>query len=92
MAGIVRLGDKNLETETCPSVSCITASINVFVNSRGVHRLGDLWPLPSLATPLVTTTSGSSKVFVNNKPVARQNDSLSCGSICLECSDNVISG
>lgn len=43
MPGVVRLGDMSTGHGCWPGRPSIEASTNVFVNGRGVHRLGDSW-------------------------------------------------
>ena len=43
MPGVVRLGDISAGHSCYPPRPCVEASGNVFVNGRGVHRVGDAW-------------------------------------------------
>lgn len=77
-----RLGDLCLGHPEIPCIPrpSITASTNVFVNSKGWHRKDDLWAShcspPHLGAKLV---SGSPNVFVNNKDAGRApGDPISC--------------
>lgn len=73
----------------------ISASSNVFINSRGAHRLGDAWRkhcCPHLGCHSGVTATGSSSVFVNGRPAARVEDMVSCGSAIMTGSHNVFIG
>lgn len=94
MKAVVRLGDN--ESHSCNTTS---ASENVFVNGKGVCRVGDTVccglsfpPHPSGGT----ISEGSSSVFVNGKAIARVGDATShtaCGGGSLEAgSPNVFVG
>ena len=93
MPGVARIGDAST-ADPCgaaprPSSS---ASPNVYVNSKNVHRLGDAWvphACPNSSPHGAVTSSGSGTVFVNGKPIARAGDSISCGSTIAGKSDNV---
>lgn len=43
MPAVVRLGDRSCGHSCFPARPCVEASDNVFVNGRGVHRVGDGW-------------------------------------------------
>lgn len=72
----------------------ISASANVFVNSRGWHRKGDAWDLHSCGDNAHTssTEDGSSSVYVNSRRAARIGDPVKCGSACGTGSPNVFCG
>lgn len=93
MPGIVRLGDYCSGHDGYPPRPNDEASVNVFVNSKGVHRVGDHWPQhcdddchPGFAS------TGSSTVFVNSKAVCRIGDLVSCGSTMAQGSTDTFSG
>lgn len=67
------------------------ASPNVFVNGRGVHRVGDHWPTHCCPPPCHDSVQaqGSPNVFVNGRAAARIGDALSCGDVTAEGSPNV---
>ena len=93
---VVRLGDICTGHGCWPSRANSSASTNVFVNSKGVHRVGDSW-LPHTCPSIPEThasvqASGSSSVYVNNKAVARVGDSIACGSSNATGSPNVFIG
>jgi uncharacterized Zn-binding protein involved in type VI secretion len=94
MPAVVRLGD-NCSGHGCyPARANTQASSNVFVNGKGVHRLGDAWSSHCCGIPCHdgTASSGSATVFVNGKPICRVGDSVSCGSTMAQGSNNVFSG
>lgn len=72
------------------------ASENVFVNSKGAHRVGDPWPAHTCPTIPETHASiqatGSATVFVNGKPLACVGHSIACGSTNAQGSPNVFAG
>ncbi len=80
-----RLGDLCAGHGCWPPRNNISASPNVFVNSRGSHRVGDGWavhcctdkPYPCHAS---VAASGSPNVFVNGIPKCRIGDAVACGS------------
>lgn len=59
MPGIVRLGDVCSGHGCWPSRPNDEASSNVFVNSIGVHRLGDHW--------ITHCFVGETRIFINNE-------------------------
>ena len=75
-------------------------SDNVFVNNKGVNRVGDKWN-PHTAPPYNDlhavqdnhqTITGSSTVFVNGKPAARIGDQVDGGDFIAGGSTNVFVG
>lgn len=71
----------------------VQASANVFINKRGVHRVGDLWaPHCCEGCHTGTTAAGSSSVFVNGQAASRIGDQISCGSVIMTGSANVYAG
>ncbi len=94
MPAVVRLGDKCSGHGCYPSRANDEASNNVFVNGKGVHRLGDHWTTHCCGIPCHdgTASSGSSTVFVNGKPACRIGDTVSCGSTMATGSPNVFIG
>jgi uncharacterized Zn-binding protein involved in type VI secretion len=94
MPAVVRLGD-NCSGHGCyPARPNSQASSDVFVNSKGVHRLGDAWSSHCCGVPCHdgVASSGSATVYVNGKPICRVGDSVSCGSTMAQGSDNVFAG
>lgn len=58
-------------------------SDNVFINSKGAHRLGDHWQTHCNQVPVCHDSvagEGSPNVFVNGKKLCRENDKTACGS------------
>lgn len=96
MPGIVRLGDQCSGHSCYPPRENSSASKNVFVNGKGVHRVGDSWKKHKCkrrhGNHAGNLKKGSSTVFVNGRGVGRKGDPVSCGSKCDECSDDVFSG
>ena len=94
MPGIVRFGDNSCGHGCFPARPNDEASSNVFVNSKGAHRLGDHWETHCCG-PVChdgTASSASTTVFVNSKGICRKGDSISCGGTMCECSPNVFAG
>jgi uncharacterized Zn-binding protein involved in type VI secretion len=72
-----------------PSRPNISASEDVFCNDIAVHRQGDLWDIHCKESCHdAFTQDGSPDVFVNDLPLARVNDALSCGSLILTGSED----
>lgn len=93
MPGVVRLGDACSGHGCWPPRPNITASVDVFTNGIGTHRLGDAWAVHCCEEchPGITI-AGSSSVFVNGVAVARLGDAVDCGSVCMVCSIDVFAG
>ncbi len=92
MPAVVRLGDMSCGHSCFPARPNDEASPNVFVNSKGVHRLGDHWEThccPAGPCHDGYASSGSPNVFVNGKSVCRVGDSIDCGDTMCEGSPNV---
>ena len=71
----------NLGLPCCPHARAginTSHSPNVRVNSKFVHRLGDLGSCNCPHGGIFSSTSGSSSVRVNSIPVTRIADSTSC--------------
>lgn len=96
MPGVVRLGDTDSGHGSCLPRKNNSASSDVFVNGKGVHRQGDTWlPHPGVGIHCAhsgSTAQGSPTVFVNGKAVARIGDPISCGGTCATGSSDVIIG
>jgi len=93
MPGAVRLNDVCTGHGCYGSRGNISASPNVFVNSRGAHRVGDSWDSHGCAVCPDhggSQASGSPNVFVNGMPLARIGDSIDCGSTNSSGSGDVI--
>jgi uncharacterized Zn-binding protein involved in type VI secretion len=69
-----------------------SASTDVFVDGKGVHRVGDSWGPHGIPPHTSTQSSGSSTVIVNGKGVARVGDSIACGSTNAQGSSTVFAG
>ena len=83
MPGCARLGDICSGTGG-PSRPNIEASTDTLVNGLGIHRQGDAWDLYGYLV------SGSPNVIVNGKQCGRWGDPVSCGSVVITCSSDVI--
>lgn len=95
MPAVVRLGDLCSGHGGFPPRPNDSASTDVFVNGKGVHRVGDHWVIHCDATPIChdgVEATGSTTVFVNGRGVARVGDSISCGSVCAQGSPDVFAG
>ena len=71
-----------------------SSSTNVFVNHRGAHRVGDVYPEHTDGKDKHggVQATGSGTVYVNGRALARVGDLVSCGSINATGSGNVFSG
>jgi len=94
MPAVVRLGDMSCGHGCWPPRPNVEASDNVFVNGRGVHRIGDGWDIHCCLDDCHggVASSGSSSVFVNGRPICRVGDAISCGDTMCEGSPNVFAG
>lgn len=97
MPAVVRFGDVSIGHPHCyPSRPNTEASSNVFVNSKGTHRLGDAWAVhgacPDHSPHGGAASSGSSSVYVNGRPVCRIGDAISCGDTMAQGSGDVFAG
>lgn len=91
MPQAVRLTDLCTGHDCFPPRPNITASENVLINNLGAHREGDSWKEHCCyECHPGDQISGSPSVFVNNKPQARVGDFISCGSMNMTGSSNVI--
>ena len=80
--------------DSCPPRHSDGGSTNVFVEGKGINRLGDTWERhpKSDHIPIGVTSSASGTVFCNGIPVARIGDEISCGSLVAEGCNTVFSG
>lgn len=94
MAGITTLSDACSGHDCFSSRVNDTASTNVFVGSRGIHRQGDHWTTHTCDddTHDSVLASGSSTVFVNGLGCGRIGDVIECGSIVITGSSTVFVG
>jgi uncharacterized Zn-binding protein involved in type VI secretion len=86
---VTRLSDMSCGID-CPPTSAVECSGNVFVNRKGVVRVGDAFQ-PHCGHSRVVA-KGSSTVYVNGKQVCRIGDLLSCGDSVCGGSGNVFAG
>ena len=101
MPAVARFGDASSTGHGCSATTTLAGpSTNVFCNGEGVERKGDPTAghtIPNSATPPVCVPHsavinvGSSTVFVNNKAIARIDDSCDGGKITTG-SSNVFAG
>ncbi len=91
MPAIVRIGDMCSGHDVFPPRPAILGSPNVFANMLPVVRMTDQWAVHcGVACHGGMSMMGSMNVFVNNLPVTRIGDQISCGSIVVSGSFNVI--
>ena len=94
MPGCARLADTCSGHAPCyPPRNNVAASTDVFVNGRGVHRLGDSWAPHGSGDCRPhgsQLASGSPNVFTNGLPTGRLGDSVACGSNVASASLDVI--
>lgn len=93
MPKVSRLGDSSTG-DPCgaPPRDSTGGSPNVYTNKIRTHRKTDQWAphaCPSSPPHGAATTGGSPDVYVNGLPIARVNDTISCGSTIAEGSPNV---
>lgn len=69
-------------------------SPNVFINGKAAHRQGDHWVHHDDRDTShdSTLSEGSGTVFINGKQAGRIGDSVACGSVIAQGSDNVFIG
>ncbi len=73
----------------------IQGSPDVFINDRAAHRQTDAWAphcCPKRGCHGAVTVSGSATVSVNDLEAARIKDPVSCGSVIMTGSTDVIIG
>ncbi len=76
-----------------PSGTIVTASPNVFVNSRqAAHVAQSLGACSKHPGAPAQVAEGSTNVFINGTAAARKDDKLTCGSTISSGSDNVLVG
>ncbi|EJF07102.1 hypothetical protein ThvES_00008070 [Thiovulum sp. ES] len=94
MPSIVRQGDFCSGHQCFPPRPSENGSPDVLVNSKSKHRVGDKWAMHSCGDPTKghkgVQLTGSSTVLVNSKPVARVGDLISCTSVNVQGSPDVI--
>ena len=90
-----RLTDYSSGHDACPPRPLMTASEDVFVNSRGCSRLNDLYHVHSCSAHpphYDYIREASNTVFVNSRPIGRLYDPLWMYGYAAEASDDVFSG
>lgn len=95
MPAVTRIGDADVTH--CSGMTRAQGSSNVFINGKGISRVGDLntvhllpgSPCPSHSAPIA---AGSSSVFVNGKGVGRVGDPISGCTSVAQGSSNVFAG
>lgn len=90
MPAVTRLADICTGHGPCSPRPNNSASKDVYVNSRGAHRLGDGWSIH--CTHGSVLGSGSKTVFVNGRALGRVGDSVACGSLVKTGSETVFAG
>lgn len=95
MPAVARKTDKFKTGHSCTVISTLTGpSIDVFANGLGVERKGDpsvVHTVGSCTPHTVNIASGSSTVFVNDRPIARIGDRIDKDSI-ISGSPDVFAG
>ena len=90
-----RLDDYSSGHDLCPPRPLITASEDVFVNSKGCSRLNDIYYTHwcgQHAPHNDYIAEASHTVFVNSRPIGRLYDPLWMYGYAAEASDDVFSG
>ena len=76
-----------------PPQLALQASEDVFINNRGAHRQGDLWQVHCcIGCHPGFLAIGSTTVFVNGRGLGRVGDQISCGSLVMTGSTDVLAG
>ncbi|MDH0747883.1 DUF6531 domain-containing protein, partial [Pseudomonas sp. GD03842] len=75
-----------------PSGTIVTASANVFVNSRQAAHVAQSLGACSKHPGPVQVADGSTNVFINGTAAARKGDKLTCGATISSGSSNVLIG
>ena len=96
MPMVSRLGDSSSGHGSFPPKSSTAASPDCNINGIPAHRQGDAWAphgSPSPSAPHGSSASGGSgTVNLNNKPLARIGDPISCGCAIVGGSSDVNCG
>lgn len=95
MPEATRLNDNCTGHDACPAVPLVTASSNVFTNSRGAGRITDKYEThgcPAHVPHQDYIDAGSGTVFINGLKAARIGDAVNLGGSVAEGSDNVFIG
>jgi uncharacterized Zn-binding protein involved in type VI secretion len=65
-------------------------SPDTFINARAAHRQGDAWSTHcNVSCHSGVLATGSTKCFVNGRPLGRVNDAVNCGSRVATGSNDV---
>jgi uncharacterized Zn-binding protein involved in type VI secretion len=95
MPGVTLLSDMCSGHGCFPSRQNVTASSDVFVEGKGIHRQSDHWTnhcCPNQGCHDSVLVSGSSTVFINGLSCGRIGDAIECGSIVMTGSSTVFAG
>ena len=77
-----------------PPRKALEGSDNVFVNGKGMSRVGDAWETHccTIICHDGILEEGSETVFINGKAVGRIGDAISCGSVVAQGSQDTFVG
>ena len=92
MAAATRLGDNSTGHDTCAPTALVTASANVFINSRGAGRFTDRYAPHGCdvhPTHQDSINAGSASVFINGLKAARVGDAVIIAGSVAQGSGNV---
>jgi uncharacterized Zn-binding protein involved in type VI secretion len=95
MPGVTLLSDMCSGHGCFPSRQNDTASSDVFVEGRGIHRQSDHWTnhcCPNQGCHDSVLVAGSSTVFINGLGCGRIGDAIECGSTVMTGSATVFAG
>lgn len=95
MPAAARKADKCTGHGCFPPRPNVQASSNVFVNSRGSMRVGDMFAAhccPKKGCHTAPLAKGSSTVRINGRKAGRRGDKVGCGSAVMTASSNVFIG
>jgi uncharacterized Zn-binding protein involved in type VI secretion len=95
MAAVTLLNDICSGHDCFPSRTNDTASTNVFVEGRGVHRQSDHWTThccPDNGCHDSILATGSSSVYINGLQCGRIGDPIACGSTVITGASSVYAG
>jgi len=90
-----RLMDMATGHQMFPPHNCMSGSSTVLINGRPACRTGDMWMLhcaPTGGCHPGIAGMGSSTVIIEGKNQSRVGDQVSCGSIIMTGSTNVLIG
>ena len=77
-----------------PPRKALEGSDNVFVNGKGMSRVGDAWETHCCTIICHDSigVQGSEKVFINGRAAMRIGDAIECGSVVAQGSSKVFFG